>query len=178
MRFAPTSVPGTVVIDLEPHRDERGYFARAFCAEEFAAHGLNPAVAQENLSYNARAGTLRGLHYQAAPASEAKTVRCVRGAIFDVAVDVREDADTYLRWVGLELSADNGRALHVPEHCAHAFLTLTDDVVVTYSVSHPYTPGTERGLRWDDPAIGIAWPRGVAVISDKDAGWPRLEDNA
>lgn len=175
MRFTTTDVVPATVVDLEPFTDDRGWFARAFCAREFAEHGLEPVTAQTNLSYNPRRGTMRGLHFQHEPAREAKLVRCLSGAIYDVAVDVREGSPTHLRWVGYELSASNGRALYVPEGFAHGFLTLTDDVLVTYQVSEFYTPGVEGGLRYDDPAIGITWPGEVEVISDKDAGWPLLE---
>jgi dTDP-4-dehydrorhamnose 3,5-epimerase len=174
MEFRPTPLEGAWLIALEPHEDARGAFARTFCAEEFRQHGLNPAVVQANLSTNHRAGTLRGLHYQVAPATEAKTVRCVRGAVFDVIVDVRSGSPTLGRWFGAELSAENGLALHVPEMFAHGFLTLRDDTVVTYQVSQAYTPGTERGLRYDDPLLGVEWPGAVTSISDKDAAWPLL----
>lgn len=175
MRFLPTDVPPATVVELEPFTDDRGWFARAFCANEFEAQGLTPVTAQTNLSFNREAGTLRGLHYQVEPAPEAKLVRCLQGAIFDVAVDVRPDSPTYLHWTGVELSAENGRALHVPEGFAHGFLTLADDTLVTYQVSAFYTPEAERGMRYDDPAIGIDWPGEVRVISDKDASWPLLE---
>ena len=176
MRFLETALPGAYIIDIEAHADERGFFARGFCSDEFTEHGLNPAVAQTNLSFNARAGTLRGMHYQVPPAPEAKLVRCVRGAIHDVIVDMRPDSPTRLQWIGVDLSADNNRALYVPELFAHGFITLADDTFVTYQVSQPYTPGTERGLRHDDPALGIDWPAEVRVISDKDAAWPLLEE--
>lgn len=175
MRFTETALSGAWIIDLEPHHDERGFFARAFCADEFAAHGLDPRNAQTNLSFNPRAGTLRGMHLQRPPAGEAKTVRCVAGAIYDVIVDMRAGSPTYLQHIGVELSADNGRALHVPEEMAHGFLTLADDTLVTYQVSHPYTPGAEEGLRYDDPALGIAWPDEVRLVSEKDSAWPLLE---
>lgn len=176
MRFTETALAGAYIIDIEPHADERGFFARGFCADEFAEHGLNPVVAQTNLSHNTRTGTLRGMHYQVPPAPEAKLVRCVRGAIHDVIVDMRPDSPTRLQWVGVDLTADNQRALYVPELFAHGFLTLADDTFVTYQVSQSYTPGTERGLRHDDPRLGITWPGPVAVISDKDAAWPLLEE--
>ncbi len=176
MRFVPTAVPPVTIVELEPFRDERGWFARAFCAREFADAGLTPVTAQTNLSHNVEAGTVRGLHWQAAPAEEAKLVRCVRGAIYDVAVDVREGSPTYLQWVGVELTADDGRALHVPQGFAHGFQTLEDDTLVIYQVGEFYTPGAERGLRHDDPAIGITWPRAVTSISDKDASWALLGD--
>jgi len=176
MRFTETALPGAWIIDVEPHADERGFFARGFCADEFTAHGLNPVVAQTNLSANTRAGTLRGMHYQVPPAPEAKLVRCARGAIHDVIVDMRPDSPTHRQWIGVDLTEDNNRALYVPELFAHGFLTLADDTFVTYQVSQAYTPGTERGLRYDDPALGITWPAAVTVISDKDAAWPLLEE--
>lgn len=174
MIFTPTDLPGVTVVDLDPRVDERGMFARAFCAQEFADHGLCADVVQTNLSINHRAGTLRGLHYQVPPAAETKLVRCVRGAFYDVVVDLRTESPTYLEHVGVELSAANRRALHVPEGCAHGFLTLVDDTEAIYQVSEFYAPGTEGGVRYDDPALHIAWPREVAVISDKDLTWPRL----
>ena len=175
MRYTETPLRGAFVIDLEPHADHRGFFARAFDAAEFEQHGMNPTVRQANLSHNVRAHTLRGMHYQVDPAPEAKTVRCVRGALYDVIVDMRPDSPTYLQWFGVELSAENGRALYVPEHFAHGMLTLTDDTLAHYNVSAPYTPGVERGVRYDDPAVGIEWPADPAVISEKDAAWPHLE---
>lgn len=175
MHFVETPLAGAYLIDVEPFEDHRGAFARAWCADEFADHDLSPLTAQANLSTNHRAGTLRGMHYQLPPAAEAKLVRCVRGALFDVVVDLREESPTYLRWFGAELTEDNRRALYVPERFAHGFLTLADDTVAFYQVSEFYTPGAERGLRYDDPAIGIDWPAAVTVISDKDASWPLLE---
>ncbi|MFP5309997.1 MAG: dTDP-4-dehydrorhamnose 3,5-epimerase [Actinomycetes bacterium] len=172
MRVTELDVAGALLLDLEPFVDERGSFARAFCARELADAGAPFEVAQANLSENPRAGTLRGVHLQRAPHEEAKLVRCVRGALFDVVVDLRPDSPTFGRWAGEELSADNGRALLVPEGCGHAFLTLADDTLAFYLVSEPYTPGAELGLRFDDPALGIDWPRDVAVISEKDASWP------
>lgn len=172
MRFTETEVQGAWIVDADPIGDERGSFARIFDVEEFAAHGITTAVVQANLSRNRHAGTLRGMHLQRAPHAETKLVRCVSGALFDVAVDVRPDSPSYLRWVGVELTAGNGRALVVPEGCAHGFLTLVDDTVATYQVSAPYTPAAEAGYRHDDPAFGIDWPREVTVISDKDASWP------
>jgi dTDP-4-dehydrorhamnose 3,5-epimerase len=175
VKFLPTPLEGAFVLDLEPHRDDRGVFARAFCVDEFAEHGLNPTVAQANLSRNPRSGTLRGMHYQVPPATEAKLIRCVRGALYDVIVDWRDDSPTRGQWFGVELSEENGRALYVPEMFAHGFQTLTDDTTAYYLVSESYTPGTERGLRHDDPALGITWPLPVSLISDKDASWPLLD---
>lgn len=178
MRFTETALPGAFVVDLEPHADERGFFARTFCADEFAEHGLKPVVAQANVSFNHRRGTLRGLHYQLPPAAETKFLRCVRGAIYDVIVDLRDDSPTYLNHVGVELTAENRRALYVPEMFAHGFLTLADGTEVTYQVGEFYTPGAERGIRYDDPALGIDWPEPVTVISDKDAGWAPFDPAA
>lgn len=175
MIFRETSLKGAFLIELEPHSDARGFFARSFCAREFAAHGLKPAVAQCNLSYNHKAGTLRGMHYQLPPAAETKLVRCTRGAIYDVIIDLRPDSDTYLQHFGAELSEENRAALYVPEMFAHGYQALSDGAEVTYQVSEFYTPGMERGLRYDDPAFGIAWPMPVSVISDKDAAWAPFE---
>lgn len=163
------------MISMEEHRDERGFFARAFCAREFEAAGLLPVVAQTNLSFNHRAGTMRGLHFQKSPAQEAKLVRCTRGRVFDVAVDVRPDAPSYLRHVGVVLDADKRDALYVPEGFAHGYLTLEDACEVMYQVSEFHTPGVEGGLRWDDPVLSIPWPHEVRVVSDKDASWPHLD---
>lgn len=176
MIFTETALPGAYVIDLEPHADERGFFSRTFCKREFAEHGLATDIAQGNVSYNHAAGTLRGMHYQIEPALETKLIRCIAGAIQDVIVDMRPTSPTYLRHVSVDLSAENRRSLYVPGRFAHGYLTLADDVEVEYQVSEFYTPGVERGLRYDDPALGIRWKREVAVISDKDANWQLLED--
>lgn len=175
MIFVPTAVEGVVVVTPQEHADERGSFARTFCAHEFEAAGLSPVVAQANVSFNHRAGTLRGLHFQRSPAQEAKLVRCTRGRVFDVAVDYRPDSRTFLRHVGVILDADLRNALYVPEGCAHGYLTLGDACEVAYQVSEFYTPGVEGGLRWNDPALGIEWPGPVQFISAKDAAWPYLE---
>ncbi len=170
MIFTETKIPGVLVIDLEKREDARGYFARAWCAKEFADHGL-PSFVQTNMSMCRQRGTIRGLHYQAAPHGEAKYMRCIRGAIFDVAVDVRPDSPTYRQWVGFELTADNRRALFIPEGLAHGYQALTDDTEVIYSASCAYTPGAERGIRWNDPALNIEWRIREAIVSDKDAKW-------
>ena len=175
MIFTPTGLPGAVVLDLERREDDRGFFARTFCRSEFAEHGLEPLVEQCNVSFNHQAGTLRGMHYQVAPATEAKLVRCTAGAIVDQIVDVRPSSPTFLQSFAVELSADNRRALYVPPMFAHGYQTLTDGAEVAYQVSEAYTPGTERGLRHDDPALGLVWPLPVAVISDKDASWALWE---
>ncbi len=174
MKITTTPLVGPAVIDLELKSDDRGFFARTFCREEFAEAGLEPMVEQCNLSLNHRAGTLRGMHYQVAPATEAKLVRCTAGAILDTIVDVRPDSPTYLQSFAIELSAGNRRALYVPPMFAHGYQALTDGAEVSYQVSEAYTPGTERGLRHDDPTLGLHWPLPVSVISDKDAAWPLL----
>lgn len=176
MKFTETPLSGAFVIDLEPFVDERGAFARAFCAREFAEHGITTEVAQVNLSENPTRGTLRGMHHQVPPAAEGKLVRCVRGSLHDVIVDMRPDSPTRLGWFGVELSAANGRALYIPPQFAHGFLTLTDDVLAFYQVTEFYTPGAERGIRYDDPAVGIEWPEEPRLLSDKDASWPLLAE--
>ena len=175
MRFIDTGLAGAYVIELEERRDSRGFFARTFDSRIFAEHGLNPNVAQCNLSYNLRKGTLRGVHYQEPPAAEAKLVRCIRGAIWDVAIDLRPDSPTYLRHFAIELSAENRLALYIPERFGAAYQSLSDGTEVTYQVSEFYTPELERGLRYDDPVLGIEWPLPVAEISPKDASWPLLQ---
>ena len=174
MRFTETRLSGAYLIDVAPFEDERGLFARSFCTREFAEHGLVPDYVQANLSVGHRAGTLRGLHYQRPPHAEVKVIRCVRGAFFDVIVDLRPGSTTYREWFGVELTADNHTALYVPEGFGHGFMTLADDTEANYMVSAFYTPDAEGGLRWDDPAIGIEWPMQPTVISDKDAAWPDL----
>ena len=175
MQFTKTSLADAMVIDLKKLGDERGFFARTFCAAEFAKAGLVTEFVQANHSHNVAAGTLRGMHFQRAPHGEVKLVRCVQGAIHDVIIDLRPESPTYRRWEGFDLDAETGRMLYVPAGFAHGFQTLRDDTHVTYQVSHPYTPAAEGGVRWDDPAFGIAWPLPVSVISPKDAAWPLLE---
>jgi dTDP-4-dehydrorhamnose 3,5-epimerase len=172
MDFEPAGLAGAWLLHLERREDERGFFARLWCADEFRCHGLNPALSQCSLSYNHRAGTLRGMHYQAAPAAEAKVVRCVRGAIHDVLIDLRPGSPTYRKWVARELTADNRVSLYVPEGVAHGFLTLSDDAEVLYLISAEYSPALARGVRWDDPAFEVPWPRQPLVISDRDRGYP------
>lgn len=176
MIISRTAIEGPAVVDLEQRCDDRGFFARTFCIDEFGAAGLPTAVEQCNLSGNYRAGTLRGLHFQIAPHPEAKLVRCIRGAIVDVIVDMRPDSPTRLQHIAVELTADNKRALLVPPYFAHAYQTLVDDTEVLYQVSGSYEPTAERGLRFDDPALGITWPLPVEVISAKDAAWPLIAD--
>jgi dTDP-4-dehydrorhamnose 3,5-epimerase len=175
MIFTKTELPGAFIIDLEEKPDQRGFFARTFCAQEFADHGLKPTVAQCNLSFNHIKGTLRGMHYQLLPAAETKLVRCTQGAIYDVIVDMRPEFPTYLSHIGLELSAENRRALYVPEMFAHGYQALTDGAEVVYQVGEFYTPGYERGLRYDDPLLEISWPLAATEMSDKDRNWPLLE---
>lgn len=172
MKFTETKLPGAYVIDLEPIRDARGFFARAWSSSEFAACGLNSQTVQCNLSFNYRGGTLRGMHYQVAPNREVKLVRCTRGAIYDVIVDLRPSSATYRAWVGVELSLENYRMLYVPEGVAHGYQTLVDDSEVFYQVSEYYHPESERGVRWDDPSFGIEWPLPVSEISEKDRRHP------
>ena len=172
MRFAETAIPGVVLVDVEPHEDERGAFARLHCPEAFAAAGHPFAPVQTSLSRNPRAGTLRGLHYQPAPHAQVKLVRAVRGRIFDVALDLRPDSPTYRRWASAELSADNARALLIPDGVAHGFITLEPDTDVLYQISPAFQPGHEAGVRWDDPAFAIAWPAKPALISARDSGYP------
>ena len=175
MIFQSTTLADAKLIMLEPRGDERGLFARTMCRTEFAKHGLVTDFVQQNMSASARAGTLRGLHFQRAPHAEAKLVRCVRGAILDVIVDLRGDSPSYMRHEGFELSAANQRQLYVPPGFAHSFITLTNDVEVTYLVSAFYTPAAEGGLHYNDPALGITWPLPVSTVSEKDAAWPMLQ---
>jgi dTDP-4-dehydrorhamnose 3,5-epimerase len=177
MRFSQTPLEGVWVIELDLLGDERGWFARTFDAEEFESRGLNPAVVQCNASFNARRGTLRGMHYQADPHGESKLVRCVRGSIFDVAVDLRRDSATFLAWHRVELSADSALAFYIPAGVAHGFQTLTDDCEVVYQMGHRFVPEAARGVRWDDPAFGIEWPEagGDLIVSERDATYPDFE---
>jgi len=178
MRFEETAIAGVFVVELEPHADERGYFARAFCAREFAQHGLIPDVVQANMTLSKQAGTTRGLHYQVDPAPEAKFFRCIKGETFNVAVDRRDGSPTFGAWVGVRLSDTNRRAFYIPPFCASGYQTLTDNAEMLYSISGYYTPEAERGIRPDDPAVGIEWPMAPTVISDKDRSWDLLPDAA
>ncbi len=171
MIFTETKLDGAFLIDIEERTDERGFFARSWCQKEFEQHGLVPLVVQANISFNHKKGTVRGMHYQASPYEETKLVRCTRGAIYDVIVDLRKGSPTYCQWLSAELTADNRRMLFVPEGYAHGFQTLTDATEVCYQVSQFYTPGAERGARFNDPAFSIRWPLDVTVISEKDANW-------
>lgn len=178
MKFTELDIAGVYLITLEPYRDERGFFARAWCRHEFEEHGLAPHVAQVNVSYNKHAGTLRGMHYQMPPYGETKLVRCTRGAIYDVVIDMRPDSPSFRSWVGAELTADNRQMLYVPENFAHGFITLTDNTEITYQVSQFYTPEAERGVRYDDPAFGIEWPVPIRVVSEKDKNWPDINGHS
>ena len=178
MIFTETNVSGVWMIDLDRRFDERGFFARTWDSSELADRGLNARLAQCSISYNARRGTLRGMHYQAAPHEEAKLVRCTSGAIFDVALDLRPSSASFKGWFGVELTAENRRALYVPEGCAHGFLTLTDDSEVLYQISEFYAPDAACGVRWDDPSFGIDWPGEVDVITERDRTYPYFEASA
>jgi dTDP-4-dehydrorhamnose 3,5-epimerase len=173
MLFSPTNLEGSYVIELERRDDDRGFFARAWCEREFAENGLNTRLVQCNVSFNRRRGTLRGMHFQRPPHAEAKLVRCTRGAIHDVIIDLRAGSPTYKQWLGVDLTAENRRMLYVPEGFAHGYQTLVDESEVFYQVSEFYTPEAEGGVRWDDPAFGIVWPDpDGAFLSGKDRSWP------
>ena len=178
MIFTPLSLPGAFQVDIERLADERGFFARSYCADEFAAQGLKPELRHCSVSYNARQGTLRGLHYQAAPYEEHKLVRCTAGAIFDVIVDMRADSPTYRRWIAAELTAENRRGLFIPPGMAHGFVSLADHTEVYYMISVPHAAQASRGLRWNDPALAIEWPCMPEVISSRDAAYGLLDEPA
>lgn len=168
MIFTETKLKGAYIIDVKRLEDERGFFGRSYCQKEFEEYGLNTSMVQANVSYNAKKGTLRGMHMQVAPFEETKLVRCTRGAIYDVIVDMREESETFKQWIGVELTADSYRMLYVPEGFAHGFITLADNTDVTYQVTQFYTAGSERGYRFDDPEIGIIWPMAPLLVSEKD----------
>lgn len=172
MKFVETAVHGARLVEIEPIGDERGFFARSWCEREFAEQGLNPALVQCNISYNARRGTLRGMHYQAEPHAEAKLIRCTRGRIYDVLIDLRADSPTYKQWYAVELTPNGGRMLYAPEGVAHGFQSLEDDTEVFYQMSEFYHPDSARGVRWDDPAFGIDWPEGHRILSERDRMFP------
>lgn len=176
MIFKETKLKGAYILELEKHGDERGFFARAWCQKEFEEHGLPTEMVQGNISRSRHAGTLRGMHYQRAPYGEDKLIQCTKGAIYDVIVDMRSDSPTYLDWLGVELTAENYKMLFVPKGFAHGYLTLEDGSEAFYLVSQFYAPGYEEGVRYDDPAIGIEWPREVEIVSEKDQSWPYLEE--
>ena len=172
MQFQPTTLCDAWLIRLEPARDNRGFFARTFCVKEFEARGLEANYPQHSISYSARRGTLRGMHYQCTPHSEVKLLRCVKGTIFDVIIDIRPDSPTYRKWQQFQLSSENNDQLYVPKGFAHGFQTLSDDVEVNYLISTPFEQRSARGIRYDDPAFGILWPLPVTEISEKDLHWP------
>lgn len=172
MKFTASRIPGAWVIDITAIHDHRGFFAMTWVPGEFRQRGIEPALAQCNLAYNHKRGTLRGMHFQAAPHAQAKIIRCTRGALLDVIVDLRPESPTYCQSDAVELTADNRRMLYMPEGIAHGYLTLTDDVEAYYHASTPWHPAAESGVRWDDPAFAIAWPFAPVLISDKDAAWP------
>jgi dTDP-4-dehydrorhamnose 3,5-epimerase len=180
VKFTPATIPGVVLIELEPHTDERGSFARVFCADEFAAGGLPSVFVQGSISRNLQRGALRGMHLQLGPEPEAKVVRCTRGRLYDVVLDLRPDSPAYLEWLAFELDAESGRAVFIPGGCAHGFLTLEPDTEVTYLMTVPYDPRHQHGVRWNDPAFSIAWPFEPRVIGERDATFPNysgpLED--
>ncbi|MFV9690027.1 MAG: dTDP-4-dehydrorhamnose 3,5-epimerase [Desulfobacteria bacterium] len=173
MIFKETKLQGVFIIEIEKRQDERGFFARAWCKKEFEAHGLNVHLVQANLAFSQKKGTLRGMHYQMSPYEEAKLVRCIKGAIFDVAIDLRSDSPTYKEWVAVELTEDNHKTFYIPENFAHGYQTLTDSTELFYQVSQFYSPKSECGVRWNDPVFGIEWPEtDNLMISEKDKNWP------
>jgi dTDP-4-dehydrorhamnose 3,5-epimerase len=176
MIFTPTEIQDVFVVELKKLEDDRGFFARGFCAREFEEHGMIPDVVQANISYNKYKGTLRGMHYQVAPCEETKFLRCTKGSIYDVIIDMRPESQTYKKWFGVELTDKNYKMLYVPRNFAHGFQTLEDETEVMYLVSEFYAPQTERGVRYNDPTFDIRWPLQVAQISDKDANWPDYQD--
>ena len=175
MLFTETPLRGAFVLELEKHKDDRGFFARTFCVREFDAHGLKPHLVQCSTAFNLRRGTLRGFHWQASPNAEAKLVRVTRGAIHDVIVDLRSESATHLQYFTIELTADNGRMLYIPEGLAHGFQTLADDTEVSYQMSEFFAPESGRGARWNDPAFGVAWPLPNPIMNQRDQNWPDFE---
>jgi dTDP-4-dehydrorhamnose 3,5-epimerase len=178
MIFTETRIPGVFVIELEQRRDGRGFFARQWCADEFSRAGLDPRVTQVNMARSLAAGTLRGVHYQKAPHAEVKLVRCSRGAVFDVAVDLRFGSPTFCQWFGTELDDESSRMLYIPEGCGHGYLTLASNTDLVYQASVPYAPGSATGVRFDDPAFSIVWPGTINVISPQDQNWPSFSKGA
>jgi dTDP-4-dehydrorhamnose 3,5-epimerase len=176
MIFTETKLKGAFVIDIERREDSRGFFARAFCQHEFRDHGLKPVIAQANIAFNRHKGTLRGMHFQFPPTAETKLVRCTRGAILDIIVDLRPESPTYLQNIAVELSEDNYRALYVPERFAHGYQALRDNTDTSYQVGEFYTPGSEGGLLYDDPRLDLQWPLPITVMSEKDRAWRRLAE--
>ena len=177
MIFTETKLRGAFIVDIDPREDDRGFFARSWCAEEFERHGLNPRLVQCNISFNKKRGTLRGMHYQAEPYPEAKLVRCTRGAIYDVIIDLRPDSPTFKQWISVELTAENHRALYVPENFAHGFQTLRDDTEVFYQMSEFFHPECARGVRWNDPSFAIVWPCDPPILSPKDQSYEDFCDH-
>lgn len=171
MKFMPSELPGAYIIEPEPIKDNRGFFARSFCQKEFENQGLQCNFVQNNISWNRERGTLRGMHYQLSPHAEVKLIRCTRGAIYDVIIDLRPDSPTYCKWVGVELTADNYRMFYVPENFAHGYQTIEPDTEVFYLVSEFYTPASERGVRWNDPIFNIKWPLTDPIVSVKDRSY-------
>ena len=169
MIITPFNIQGAAIVEIQPLRDDRGFFARSFCEQEFQDAGLALNVVQSNLSHNKKKGTLRGMHFQASPKPDPKLVSCIQGSIFDVVVDLRKDSDTYCQWHGVELTADNHKALFVPPGCAHGFLTLSDDALVHYQMGEVFVPELARGVRWDDPTFAIKWPAQPLSIAERDA---------
>jgi len=176
--FTGIKLKGVFIIEPERLEDERGFFARTWCKREFENHGLNTNLVQCNTSFNKKRGTLRGMHYQTAPHAEAKLVKCTRGSIYDVIIDLRPDSDTYKDWFAVELNSDNHKMLYIPENCAHGFLTLEDNTEVFYQMSEFYYSECARGVRWNDPAFSIPWPTDIMVISDKDRRYHDFTDDA
>jgi dTDP-4-dehydrorhamnose 3,5-epimerase len=172
MHFAETELKGAHVVHLQRFEDDRGFFARAWCRQEFQRFGLNPEMAQLNVGFSHKRGTIRGMHFQVFPHAEAKYVRCTRGAIFDVIIDLRETSPTFKRWIGIELTAENGLSVYAPEGFAHGYQTLCDEAEMCYMTSAAYVPGSARGVRWNDPAFNIDWPLPAGPVSDQDRNWP------
>jgi dTDP-4-dehydrorhamnose 3,5-epimerase len=173
--FEPAEIDGAFLVSMEPRGDERGWFARAWCEDEFRAVGVDVRAVQTNVSFNVHRGTIRGLHWQVEPYGETKLIRCTAGEVFDVAADVRPGSPTYGRWQGVHLRAGDRKLVFVPAGCAHGYQSLSDGAEVSYQVSHPYVPGAEQGIRWDDPAFGIEWPLPEPIVSEKDSSWPDFE---
>jgi dTDP-4-dehydrorhamnose 3,5-epimerase len=175
MKFTETKLKGAFVVEIDKLADDRGFFGRSWCRKEFEAQGLTARMLQANVSFNRKKGTLRGMHYQIAPYQESKLIRCTRGAIYDVIIDLRPESPTYKQWAGVELTANNFTLFFVPEDFAHGFITLMDNTEITYQVSQFYSPGSEKGIRYNDPRFNIQWPLEVSVISDKDSNWPDFD---
>jgi dTDP-4-dehydrorhamnose 3,5-epimerase len=176
MRFIETFLPGVFIVEIEPQSDDRGFFSRTWCQQNFMEHGLSPKLVQCNISFNQKKGTLRGMHYQLKPSAEAKLVRCTRGAVYDVVIDIRKDSRSYKKWFSKELTEWNRDALFIPEGLAHGFLTLTDQTELLYQMSEFYQPETARGIRWNDPEFNITWPEEISVIAEKDNNYPDFRD--